>query len=71
MHLSLINEIDSNIFVGKKNLEQHCTEGCVGTFNSTEMDRKTTTYGGIQLVDDSYSHIESLTVNVLYSFKYF
>ncbi|CAF4865785.1 unnamed protein product, partial [Rotaria sp. Silwood1] len=45
-YLSLIHEIDSNISVGKKNLEQHCTEGCVGTFNSTEMDKKTTTYGG-------------------------
>ena len=49
----LINEIDWNISLGQKNLEQHCIEGCAGTFNSTEMDRKTSTYGGNQGVDDS------------------
>ena len=30
----------------KIDLEQHCIQGCAGTFNGTKMDRKTTTYGG-------------------------
>lgn len=44
-------------FSGKNDLEQHCIEGCAGTFNGTEMDRKTTTYGGFSnflVVDEHY-----------------
>jgi uncharacterized zinc-type alcohol dehydrogenase-like protein len=65
---TLFDEIDSSISIGKENLEQHCTKGCAGTFNSTEMDRKTTTYGGMKLVNDNIT-VKFLIVIVLYSLK--
>jgi alcohol dehydrogenase (NADP+) len=42
----------------KENLEQFCENGNAGTYNSTEMDRKTPTYGGYStriVVDERYA----------------
>src|ERR1700733_8784614 len=36
------------MILGKKNLEQHCPDMCL-TYNGTEMDKVTPTYGGKHL----------------------
>ena len=37
--------IIAHIHLGKRDLEQHCPTCCL-TYNSTELGRKTPTYGG-------------------------
>jgi uncharacterized zinc-type alcohol dehydrogenase-like protein len=42
----------------KAGIEQYCVKGCAMTYNSTEMDRNTPTYGGYSkqyVVDEKYS----------------
>jgi hypothetical protein len=41
----LSNLLNFSMILGKKDLEQHCPD-MSGTYNSTELDKVTPTYGG-------------------------
>ena len=47
-----------------RDLEQFCLKGCAFTYNGTEMDRKTPTFGGYSsavVVDEEVAHCGSLS----------
>jgi D-arabinose 1-dehydrogenase-like Zn-dependent alcohol dehydrogenase len=61
LHISLIF-IRSN-HVGKKHLEQHCSDTCY-TYNSTELDKVTPTYGG------KYHYRIKIIISILFNKGY-
>jgi len=62
--LYVITKYLSNFFIrsnhiGKKHLEQHCPDMC-GTYNSTELDKVTPTYGG------KYHSMRKIIISILF-----
>ncbi len=46
--------------IGKQDIEQYCPDMC-GTYNSTELDKVTPTYGGKTLFYESNNHFNFLS----------